>query len=393
MIEIKDDIYYIGVLNPFLRKFDVIMDTEYGTSYNAYLVKSKHNVLIDTVHEEYFDEYIDNLSKLIKIEDISYLVLNHTEPDHSGSVKKLLELNKNIKIFCTLAASKNVQNICNENLDIEVIKDNDTLNIGDKTLKFLVSPFLHWPDTMFTYIEESGIVFTCDFLGTHFSEPRIFDKYIKYYDEYENSFKNYYDAIFSPFKKYVLNGIEKLKNIKYEIIAPSHGPILTKNIDNLIEKYSKWSSVDIENQITIVYASAYGYTRKIAETIKEYISNNSNYLVKVIDVGDSVVNINDLQIEIEKSKAIFIGSPTINKDAVEPLWKVLHSISAIKNRGKIVGVFGSYGWSGEAVAMIKQRLESIGMSVVNDGIKICFNPSQEDNNLIHDYTQKLLSKI
>lgn len=391
MFEIKDNIFYVGVLNPSLRNFDITVKAKYGTSYNSYLIKDKSNILIDTVHQDYFDEFISNITEIMPIEKIDYLILNHTEPDHSGCVKKLLELNKNIKVISTFAASRNVQNIANENIDIHIVKDDEVLNIGSKTLKFILAPFLHWPDTMFTYVKEDNIVFTCDFLGSHYAEPMIFDTNIKYIKEFEAEFENYFNGIFYPFKEYVLKGLQKLQTLSYNTIAPSHGPVLTKNLSNYIEKYKNWSTIEKSKQITIAYVSAYGYTEELAQVAKNYIEENSGFEVKYINVNEN--NILEVKQEIDKSQAIMIGSPTINRDAVKYIWDVLSNIGVFTNKGKIAGVFGSYGWSGEATQMIKTRLTSLGLKVVDDGIKVNFKPDQDDIIKIKEYTKKILESI
>lgn len=391
MFEVKENIYYVGVLNPSLRNFDVTMKTEYGTSYNSYLIKDGSNVLIDTVHEDYFDEFIENITKVMPVEEIDYLILNHSEPDHSGSVKRLLELNKNIKVIGTLSASRNVQNIINQDIDIQIAVDNEVLNLGSKTLKFIIAPFLHWPDTMFTYVERDKIVFTGDFLGTHYAEPRILDKNVTYLKEFENEFENYFKSIFNPFKEYVLQGIQKLKALNYDTVAPGHGPVLTRNLPSYIEKYETWSTVKKSKQITIAYVSAYGYTKELAEAARDYIEETSDYVVKCINVTEN--NIFEVKEEIENSKAIMIGSPTINRDAVKYIWDVLSYIDVFTNKNKVVGVFGSYGWSGEAVEMIITRLQYLGLKVIDNGVKATFKPDQNDITNMRDYTKKLLASI
>lgn len=391
-MEIKKDIYYVGVINPTLRIFDIIMKTEYGTSYNAYLIKDEKNVLIETVHESFFDDYIENISSIINIEEIDYLILNHTEPDHTGSVKKLLELNPNITIVTTMAGKKFVSEICNKEFNSIVVKDGQTLNIGYRNLKFIIAPFLHWPDSMFTHIQEDKLLFSCDFLGTHYAEPKVMDRYIKYKEKYDESLINYYKAIFGPFKQYVLDGIEKIKDLQIDTICTSHGPVLQKYLNEVVEKYKEWSTPHIKEKkkITIIYVSAYGYTKKLAILSKEILEKN-HMQVEIFDVIKS--SMDEILESIETSCGVLVGSPTINRDALKPIWEVLTSIDAISNKGKVFGVFGSYGWSGEAVPMIKQRLESLKLEVFGEGVKVCFNPSNNDLECMEEYTQKFYEYI
>jgi flavorubredoxin len=189
-IKIKDHIFSVGVLNPNMRIFDVIMKTEYGTSYNAYLIKSEKNVLIETVHPRYCDEYFENIKSVIDLEKIDYVIMNHNEPDHSGSLAKLFELAPQIQVITSQAGGIYLKSITNEpDLNIRVVKDGETLDIGGgKVLKFISAPFLHWPDSMFTWLESDKVAFTCDFLGAHYCEPRMFDSHVTYESKYDTAF-------------------------------------------------------------------------------------------------------------------------------------------------------------------------------------------------------------
>lgn len=394
--ELKDNIYSIGVLNPGLRVFDIIMRTEYGTTYNAYLVKGEKIALIETVHENSFEEYLENIESLINIKDIDYIVLNHTEPDHTGSVRKLLDLNPNITVISTAPGSKYVSGISNKKINAKIVKNDDTLDLGNgKVLKFIIAPFLHWPDSMFTYIENDKLLFSCDFLGAHYCEPRILDIHIKYTHEYDIAFKYYFDAIFGPFKKSVLDGLDKIKDLDIEMICTSHGPVLTKNIENAKSKYRLWCEEALKpndiKKCLILYVSAYGYTKKLAEAAFKQLNSNNKYDINMINIIEE--DISNIKEAIDKSDAIMIGSPTINRDALKPVWDVLSCVDAIINRGKPAAVFGSYGWSGEAVTMLKSRIESLGLKVVGDGLRITFSPDEDDIQKMKDYTKLFIKEI
>lgn len=390
-MEIKNNIYYVGVLSPAQRSFDISIKTEYGTSYNSYLIKDQKNTLIDTVPEDYFDEFLTNIENYVSIKEITYLILNHTEPDHSGCVEKLLALNPNIQIYCSQAASMNINNMCNKEVPVNVVKDDDILTIGDTILRFKPAPFLHWPDTIFTYDEKEKIVFTGDFLGTHFAEPRLFDLYIHESDKYIEYAKYYYDNLFRPFKPFVVKGLDILNSLDYSCVAPAHGPIVESKLETIKQIYTN-SSISVKsNKVSIIYASAYGYTEKLAVAAKEYIEHNSTLLANLIDV--TKYDLHYIREQIESSKALLIGSPTFNKDAVKPIWDVISIIDANINKGIPVGVFGSYGWSGEAVPMLIQRLSSLGLTVIDNGIKAKLNPSEEDISHMQEYTKYVIDSI
>ena len=212
--KISDNVYSVGVINPSLRVFDIIMESKYGTSYNAYLITGKKNVLVETVHEDYFEEYIYNIGCLVDISNIDYIIMNHTELDHSGSLTKLLEINPNITVVCTPAAEKYLKSITNIDFKCKTVKHKEKIEIGQNSnIEFIVAPLLHWPDSMMTYFENDNILFSCDFLGAHFCEPSMLEKNIHYKKEYLNEFKYYYDCIFGPFKSYVLAGLDKIKDL------------------------------------------------------------------------------------------------------------------------------------------------------------------------------------
>ncbi len=212
---ITKDVYSVSVLNPNLRVFDIVMTTDYGTSYNSYIVKgTDKTALIETSHLTYFDYFVKNIKEMTPIEDIEYLIMNHNEPDHSGSIEKLLSLIPNLKIITSQAGSIYLKNIVNrDDLNIIVAKDGDKIDLGGKTLTFINAPFLHWPDSMFTYLNEDKILFSCDFLGAHYCEPQLFDTNITYPEAYDIALEGYYNAIFGPFKPYVLKGLAKINQL------------------------------------------------------------------------------------------------------------------------------------------------------------------------------------
>lgn len=392
-IKLQENIYSVGVLNPSLRVFDIVMESRYGTSYNAYLLTGEKNVLIDTVHPDYFDEYLSNIESVIDVQKIDYLIMNHTEPDHSGSIGKLLEKNPNIMVFGTLAAKKFISAIINKEFACTVVKNGDTLDIGSQTLEFIVAPLLHWPDSMFTWAPLSKALFTCDFLGAHFCEPTMLDSKTHYEKQYWEQFQYYYGGIFGPFKPYVLAGLDKIKDLPIEIVCPSHGPCLTKNIKKCQELYREWSTpVQHEKKIAaVLYASAYGCTAKLAQAAYEELSKNSELDVRLVDVVFTPLT--EVITLANEADALFMGSCTINKDAPKVVWDVLCSIDAINVKQKPAGAFGSFGWSGEAVDMIKSRMQHLRYDFVGDGVKANFMPDEEDIAKMKAYALEVAAKI
>ncbi|MCX7904604.1 MAG: FprA family A-type flavoprotein [Caloramator sp.] len=388
-IEIKKDVYWVGAKNPDLRVFDIIMTTKRGTTYNSYLIVDEKVALIDTVKDGFFDEFLKRIKSVIGDRKIDYLIVNHTEPDHSGSIKSILNEYPDIKIYGSKAALMYIKNIINRDFDGTEAKDE--LNLGKRTLKFISAPFLHWPDTIFTYDEYDKILFTCDFLGSHYCDESIFDDEV---GDFSDEFKYYYDVIMGPFKRHVLSAIEKIKPLQFDVIGTSHGPVLRKDLEKYINKYYEWSKpiLDIpkDKYVLIAYVSAYGYTKEIAMALKEGLLDKGCE----VDVHDiTELPLEELVKKADKARAILVGSPTINQDAVKPVWDFLSLVSPITNRGKIAMAFGSYGWSGEGVQLISDRLKGLKFNVIEPGFKVCFKPSEEDLKRAKEIGREISEKI
>jgi flavorubredoxin len=392
-IKLNKNVYSVGVLNPSLRVFDIVMESRYGTSYNAFLITGEKNVLIDTVHASFFEEYLSNIQSVVDVSKIDYLIMNHTEPDHSGSVAKLLEVNPNITVYCTTAAKKYLSAITNEDFQCVTVKQGDKLDIGGQELEFIVAPLLHWPDSMFTWMPSEKTLFTCDFLGSHFCEPTMLDSTIHYRDKYLGEFRYYYDGIFSPFKPYVLAGLDKIKDLPVEMVCPSHGPCLTGSIKECEALYREWSQPAVHEKkiVGILYASAYGCTTKLAQAAYDALSKNEALDVRKMNiVFTPFAEVAQLANEAD---ALLVGSCTINRDAPKIIWDMLASIDAINTKQKPAGAFGSYGWSGEAVPMIKSRLEHLKYRFIGDGMRVNFMPTDADLAAMASYAEEIVKEI
>lgn len=382
-VKITEDVYSVGILNPNMRTFDIVMTTDFGTSYNSYVVRGgSKNVLVESCHKTYFNQYLANIREVIEPEKIDYIVLNHNEPDHSGCLAQLLEFTPNATVVVSKAGSIYLKNITNKaDLKVLVVKDGDTLDIGGKTLSFISAPFLHWPDSMFTWLEQDKVLFSCDFLGAHYCEPYMFDHNMAYPKKYETAFKGYYDAIFGPFKPYVLAGLDKIKDLPIEFACNSHGPVLTRGgyLEAAQKLYAEWSVPQKNERVTIpiFYTSAYGNTHILADALREGI-------LEAVPGADCETydiikhDMTELSERLNSSDAFALGSPTINGDAVPPAWILLSHVDAVNNKKKPALVFGSYGWSGEAVPNLSARLAGLKMNLFGEGMKVCFVPSDAD---------------
>lgn len=382
---LKDNITWIGALDPNLRVFDIIMETEFGTSYNSYFVKGEtKTVLFETVKIKFWEQYLEKLKSLTAIEDIDYLVVDHTEPDHVGSVVKLLELNPDIIIIGSASAIGFLKEITNCSFESIKVNTGDTIDLGNKTLEFISAPFLHWPDSMFTYIREDKMLITCDGFGAHYSFDEILLSKIEDRSDYYKALKYYYTMIMGPFNNYVLQAIGKIEDLEIDMICPGHGPVLDINPYEIVDIYREWSketTIFKNKTVVIPYVSAYGYTKELAEKIADGIRSVGNIDVYMHDMVEASKA--EVMAHIRWADGLLFGTPTINGDALEPIWDLVMAMSPITHKGKLTAVFGSYGWSGEGVPNIESRLKMLRTKQFAPGYKIKFKAS--DEQLDHAY--------
>ncbi len=388
-LEVKQDIYWVGALDFDIRVFDIIMYTKYGTTYNSFIVKgSEKTALFEVAKETFFDEFIERVHSVQNPAEIDYIVLDHTEPDHTGSLGKLLELCPKAKVVGSGTAIKFIKEVVNFEFESIVVKDGDTLDLGGLTLNFMMVPFLHWPDSMYTYIPERKTIFTCDSFGCHYAHEEVFNDKIQMEGDFNEAYKYYFDCIMGPFKSNVLSAIEKIKDLDIETICNGHGPVIRQDPQKYIQMYKEWSTVvpPERTSVVMVYATSYGYTKKMAYEIANGIKSAGDIDVHIYDL---VVDGKDEAIsKINDAKGILIGSPTIVGDTLPPIWAVLSEINPIIHKGKFAGAFGSYGWSGEAVGNIEQRLNQLKMKQPAGTLKVNFNPSEEQLKQCFDYGKK-----
>lgn len=391
IFQITDNVYSVGVKDSGLTVFDITMETKYGTTYNAYLIKgTEKTVLIDSVKKEFTDEFLKNIREIIPVDKIDYLIVNHTEPDHSGAITTILDKNPNIEIYCSATAVPYVNNVINREIKITGVKDKTTLELGGKSLVFRLMPYMHWPDTMMEYLEEDKILFSNDGFAAHLCSDSLFADEITEDVDYEVDY--YFDSIMRPFTGYIRRNLSKLDEHDIQMIAPSHGPIFRKNPVNCINNYKKWSIDKSEgkNHIAIIFASNYGNTRQIAKTIGVNLIN-AGFSTTYIDAAEH--NTDDVREQIELSKAILIGTPTFNGDAVIPIWNIINLFSTVYSIGKKAAVFGSYGWGGEGIKMVAERLTRLKLKVFEEQFRARLIPSNDEMKELDSFCNKLVDFI
>lgn len=378
-MQIRPGIHWVGVRDPELEIFDVIIPTEFGTTYNSYLIEADEPALIDGVKKEFEEEFFAKLEEKIDLGDLRHVVVNHTEPDHSGSIGELLRRAPHVTVHGSRAAIQFLSEQVNMEFNKRIVGENDVLDLGNRKLRFIMAPFLHWPDTIWTYLEGEGVLFTCDGFGSHFCFPEGKILASQQEVDFTGAVEYYFDSIMGPFKPKVREALAKLEGLELDLIATGHGPILDTGLERYIELYHQWSSEEGKNgrrKVVVAYASAYGHTKRMAELIAAGAGSNPAVEVELIDVGNAPQD--QILEALDAFDALILGSPTINADAVYPVWRVLESVSAITAKGKVAAVFGNYGWSGEAAGLLEERLEKMRLVVAHPAVKVRFSLTAED---------------
>jgi flavorubredoxin len=388
-VQLTDDIHWVGALDPDLRIFDIIMRSPNGTSYNAYLIKARKTALIDTVKHGFYEQLIYRVRTLIDPAQIDYIILNHTEPDHSGALKQLLNDAPSATVKGSRAAGLFLREIVNQNFRFEAVTHGETLDLGGKRLQFISAPNLHWPDSIFTYVPEDRVLFTCDAFGSHYCGPKLFDDEM---EDFSHAFKYYFDHIIRPFKQDMLTAMNKIEELKINIIAPSHGPVLRTNVQRYIDKYIKWSQPPVCKQpmVVIVYVSVYGNTQQMAEAITQGVQQAGGK-TKLYDARE--IDAEQFRNDVECAQGLIVGSPTINGDAVKSVWDLLSSLATIRLKGKQGATYGSYAWSGEAAKLLADRLRGLKFKMMEPVLNMKLVPTAADLEQCRQFGRAFVEEI
>jgi len=377
-VPVKNNISWIGKSDWELRKFHgEEYSTHRGSTYNSYLVREEKIALIETVWEPFAKEFVQNLQKEIDLNKIDYIIANHGEVDHSGALPELMRLIPDTPIYCTANAVKSLKGQYHQDWNFKVVKTGDRLSLGTKELIFIEAPMLHWPDSMFCYLTGDNVLFSTDAFGQHYATEKLFNDLVDQSELFQECIK-YYANILTPFSAFVDKKIKEFAslNLPLDIICTSHGVIWRDNPMQIVTKYLEWSANYQENQITIIYDSMWDATRKMAEAIAHGITaEDPDVLVKIYNA--SRADKNDIITEVFRSKAILVGSPTINKGILSAIAAILEEIRGLGFKNKTAAAFGAFGWSGESVKMITERLKEGGFTIANDGIKLLWNPDED----------------
>ncbi len=377
-IELKKNVFWVGKVDWELRKFH---GQEYsahrGTSYNSYLVRDEKMVLIDTVWDPFNKEFIENLKQTIDLKKIDYIVANHAEVDHSGSLDELMKHIPETPIYCTVNGVKSLKGHFHKDWNFVPVRTGEKLSLGQRELVFIEAPMLHWPDSMFCYLTKDNILFSNDAFGQHYATELLYNNLVDQAELFQECIK-YYANILTPFSSLVEKKINEFMslNLPLEMICTSHGVVWKDNPSQIVQKYLEWSKNYKENQVTIVYDTMWNGTRTMAEAIAQGIKSVDDRVVcKLFNISRS--DKNDVVTEVFKSKALLVGSPTINRGILSAVAGFLEEIRGLKFKEKKAAAFGTYGWSGESVKMISANLEEAGFELLSEGIKSLWNPDEE----------------
>jgi flavorubredoxin len=389
-IQLKKNIDWVGKIDWEIRRFHGHeFTTNRGTSYNSYLVRDKKTAIIDTVARPFAKEFVQNLCWEINPAEIDYVVVNHAEPDHSGALPELMKLLPGRPIYCTKNCVESLRGHYHEDWNFQIVKSGDRLSLGKNELVFLEAPLLHWPDTMFTYLTGEKVLFSNDVFGQHYATEFMQNDLVDQAELYAETMK-YYANILTRFSPLVKKKIEELVRLGWpiEMICPSHGVIWKKKPMQIVEKYLAWSADYQEDQITIVYDTMWGATRILAENIAEGIRRvTPRVTVKLYKVSNS--DRNDIVTEVFKSKAIVIGSPTINSGMMPEIAGLIEELRGQNFKQKRAAVFGSFGWSGESVKAVSALLKTAGFAVLDEGLLSKWQPDAEAIGQAIAYGEKI----
>jgi flavorubredoxin len=387
MKQITNDVYSVGVIDWNMRSFHGnTFITRSGVTYSSYLINDNEPALIDVVHKGFEDEFLKNISEIVNPEKIKHVILNHLEPDHSGAIECMAKVLKNAKFYGTAKLKEGLLKYYDLDIEINVVKTGDKINLGNNTLTFVEVPMVHWPDSMLTYCPEKKVLFSNDAFGQHIATNKTFT------DELEQGLlwkevAKYYANILWPLGVMIEKSINNLlkMNLPIDFVAPSHGLVWRQDINKVIEKYLSWTKNEVKNKVVVVYETMWGSTQIMAREIIRALTNK-NIEVKMFDI--SKTDFAEIAYEMLEAKAFVIGSSTHDNEMLAYIAGYIHFLKGMKPKNRIAVSFGSFGWAGGAVKEIATNLSSFGVEVIEQvGAK--FKPNKEELEKCYQAGEKI----
>lgn len=390
--KITDKVTWVGKTDWELKKFHGDeFTTVNGSSYNSYLIRDEKTVLIDTAWLPYDREFVAKLKEEIDLNKIDYIIALHGEVDHSGALVELMNEIPNTPIYCTANGVKSIKGQYHKDWDFRVVKTGDKLELGETTITFIEAPMLHWPDTMFAYMDKENILFSSDGFGQHLASEFLYADEVDQ-DVLFNEALKYYANILAPFSMMVTKKINEIlsMNLPLSMICTAHGLIWRKNPEQIVQKYLEWANNYQENQITIIYDTMWNDTRKMAEEIARGIQEaDEKVTIKLMNTAKD--DKTDVLTEVFKSKMILVGSPTVNNGYLHSIAGILEMIKGMKLKNKKAAAFGSYGWSGEAVKLISEELKKSGFELINEGFRCMWTPNENTEKELREFGKSIIN--
>ncbi len=384
-IELKPDIFWVGAIDWKLRDFHGYL-TQKGTTYNAYLIIDEKVTLIDTVRSQFTSEMLERISEIIDPAKIDYVISNHSEMDHSGAIPEVMKICPKATLIVSLNGEKGLkEHYDSQDWNFKVVKSGESLSLGKRSLKFVTTPMVHWPDNMVEYIPEEKILFSNDSFGQHLATKERFD------DELEDEItfrelKKYYANIVMPYGAQVAKELEAAKDLDIEMIAPSHGLVWRKNVSKVLEKYKNWSLNKTKKKAVVVFDTMWGSTEKMAKSIKE-VFEDKKFEVLLFDLKEH--HISNIMTDVLDAEYVCVGSPTLNNQMMPTVAAFLTYLKGLSPKKRKALAFGSYGWGGQSVNRVEEELKACGFDVV--GVeKIKFVPKKEDLDFLEGNISKLV---
>ncbi|MFX1369552.1 MAG: FprA family A-type flavoprotein [Promethearchaeota archaeon] len=390
--EITKGVYYIGVDDHHTELFENLWPLPFGVSYNSYLVIDKKIALIETVKNLFEDEWIENIKELVDPEKIDYIILNHMEPDHTGALPRIAELAKNATIVLSPKAAAMQESFYNVGLNVKTVEDMEDLSLGSKTLKFVHIQFVHWPETMATYLVEDEVLFSCDAFGSFGAlNGKHFDDEIDM-RMIEAESKRYLSTIITSYFKFVQRAIEKVKELGVGIkfIAPSHGPIYRKDPMWVIEHFYRFSSPELENYVTIVFGSMYGFNFRLAHNLKKELQE-LGVDVKMHNISYS--SMDKVITDAVRAGVIVLGTPTYDAFPFPKIWAFACEMEGKRFQKRPIAMFGTYGWGGGGVKRLRKQLEDANFEILEPVVRCRARPTEEEKQAIKTLAKNIAQAL